>query len=145
MIEANCGSFKDQIRVMAAALGVELDGIGFEVELGAANRTTDFGFMTVREGRIAGFKGAVSGMVAGRPVIQCKFVWKLGHDMTPDWPVEDGYVIEIEGDPGVRVRLEPTGEHFDGAVTTTMPVVNAIPQVVRRAAWCRQPRASSPS
>ncbi len=130
MIEANCGSFKDQIRVMAAALGVEIDGIAFDVELGAANRTTDFGFMTVGAGRIAGFKGSVSGMVGGRAVIQCKFVWKLGHDMTPDWPVEDGYVIEIDGEPGVRVRLEPTGEHFDGAVTTAMPVVNAIPQVV---------------
>jgi hypothetical protein len=50
--------------------------------------------------------------------------------MTPNWPVEDGYVLEVEGDPSVRVRLQPMGEHFDGATTTAMPVVNAIPQVV---------------
>ena len=49
--------------------------------------------------------------------------------MTPNWPVEDGYVIEIEGEPGVRCRLEPIGPHFDGATTTAMPVVNAIPEV----------------
>ncbi len=130
MIEANCGSFKDQIRVMAQALAVDLDEIRFEAEFGAANDTTDFGFMTVEKGNIAGFKGVLSGMHDGRAVIQCKFVWKLGHDMTPNWPVEDGYVLEIEGDPSVRVRLEPIGPHFDGATTTAMPVVNAIPAVV---------------
>jgi hypothetical protein len=130
MIEAACGSFKEQIRVMAEALGVAIDGIGFEAELGAANETTDFGFMTVQKGRVAGFKGVVSGLHAGRPVVQCKFVWKLGHEMTPNWPVEDGYVIEIEGEPSVRIRLEPMGAHFDGATTTAMPAVNAIPAVV---------------
>ncbi len=130
MIEAACGSFKEQIRVLAEALGVAIDGISFEAELGAANETTDFGFMTVQKGRIAGFKGVVSGTYDDRPVVQCKFVWKLGHDMTPNWPVEDGYVLEIEGDPSVRVRLEPMGAHFDGATTTAMPAVNAIPAVV---------------
>jgi hypothetical protein len=133
MIEANCGSFKDQTRVMAGALAVELDDVAFEAEFGAANEDLDLGFMTVRKGRIAGFKGTVHGMAQGRSVIQCNFVWKLGHDMTPNWPVEDGYVIEIHGDPAVRVRIEPIAEHFDGATTTAMPVVNAIPQVVAAA------------
>ena len=49
-------------------------------------------------------------------------------------------MIEIDGEPGVRVRLEPTGEHFDGAVTTAMPVVNAIPAGGRRAARDRERR-----
>jgi len=39
-------------------------------------------------------------------------------------------VIEIEGVPGVQCRLQPLGDHFDGAVTTAMPVINAIPAVV---------------
>ena len=130
MIEANCGSFKEQIRVLARALGVDLDEIRFEAEFGAANATQDFGFMTIGAGRIAGFKGVLCGMSAGRSVIECRFVWKVGNDMTPNWPVEDGYVLEIEGDPGVRVTLAPMGEHFDGATTTAMPAVNAIPSVV---------------
>jgi hypothetical protein len=129
LVEAACGSFREQIRVMAHAFGVELEDIRFEVEFGVANDTTEFGFMTVQKGRIAGFKGVLSGIVSGRPAIQCKFVWKLGHDMTPNWPVEDGYVIEIQGDPDVRCRLEPMGEHFDGTTTTAMPAVNAIPEV----------------
>jgi hypothetical protein len=130
MIEAMCGSFKEQIRVMAHALSIDVDDLRFEVEFGAANQTTDFGFMTIRKGHIAGFKGVLSGMHAGRPVIQCNFVWKVGRDMTPDWPVEDGYVLEVHGEPSVRITLEPIGPHFDGALTTAMAVVNAIPQVV---------------
>ena len=129
LVEGACGSFKEQIRVMALALEVELDEIRFEVEFGAANRTIDFGFMTIQEGRIAGYKGTLSGVADDQARVQCKFVWKVGHDMTPNWPVEDGYVIEIEGEPAVRCRLEPIGPHFDGATTTAMPVVNAIPQV----------------
>jgi hypothetical protein len=131
MIEAMCGSFKEQVRVMAQALSIPLDDMAFAAEFGAANETTDFGFMTIRKGHIAGFKGVVSGMSAGRPVVQCGFVWKVGHDMTPNWPVEDGYVLEIHGEPSVRVRLEPIGPHFDGALSTAMPIVNAIPQVVK--------------
>jgi hypothetical protein len=38
-------------------------------------------------------------------------------------------VIELDGVPGVRVRLEPQGDHLDGTVTTALPAVNAIPQV----------------
>ncbi|ONH28697.1 dihydrodipicolinate reductase [Pseudofrankia asymbiotica] len=127
--EASCGSFKDQIPVLAKALGVRIDAVGFRVEFATANQDTDFGFMTVKKGRVAGFKGTVSGDRDGRSLIECSFVWKLGEDMTPNWPVTHGYVIELDGVPGVRVRLEPQGEHLDGTVTTAMPAVNAIPQV----------------
>jgi hypothetical protein len=127
--EASCGSFKDQVPVMARALGVQLDGIGFTAEYALADADTDFGFMTVGKGRIAGFRGTISGMKDGRSVIECRFVWKLGEAMTPNWPVTDGYVIEIEGDPGVRVKIEALEGHLDGATTTAMPVLNAVPAV----------------
>ncbi|KPM55917.1 dihydrodipicolinate reductase [Frankia sp. R43] len=127
--EASCGSFKDQIPVLAKELGVRIDRVGFRVEFATANEDTDFGFMTVRKGHIAGFRGTVSGDRDGRSLIECSFVWKLGADMTPKWPVTHGYIIELDGDPGVRVRLEPQGDHLDGTVTTALPAVNAIPQV----------------
>ena len=129
MVEASCGSFREQVRVLAAALSIDLDAITFSAEIATADRDTDLGFMTLDRGSIAGFLGAVSGMLGGEPVIQCRFVWKLGEAMTPSWPVTKGYVIDIKGDPDVTVRLEsPTG-HFDGATTTSMACVNAIPAV----------------
>ena len=127
--EASCGSFKDQVPVMADALVVPLDTVGFTADFALASHTTDLGFMTLHEGRISAIRGAVSGVHDGQSVIECRFVWKLGEDTRPNWPVTHGYVVEIEGDPGVRCTLEPTGSHWDGATTTAMPVVHAIPAV----------------
>lgn len=129
-MEAACGSFRDQIAVMGHALAVELDSVDLEVQFATADSRLDLGYMVVDKGRISGFKGVISGRRRARSVIECQFVWKLGTGMTPEWPVEKGYVIEIEGDPGVRCRLEPLGEHFEGATTTAMPVVHSIPAVV---------------
>jgi hypothetical protein len=128
-VEASCGSFRDQIAVMAHALAVDLDEIRFTAEFATADDTTDFGFMTVQKGRVAGFKGVIAGIVGDVSRIECQFVWKLGDAITPNWPVAHGYIVEIHGEPSVRCRLEPIGDHFDGAVTTAMPVVNAIPAV----------------
>ena len=48
----------------------------------------------------------------------------------PDWPIEDGYLIEIYGEPNIRCRYEPIGTHvFDPGVITAMPTINAIPAV----------------
>jgi hypothetical protein len=127
--EASCGSFRDQVTVMAGALGVRLEEIRFTAQFATATRTADLGFMTVGKGRVAAIRGTVAGVAGGRPVIECRFVWRLGQDMTPDWPVTSGYVVEIKGDPGVRLALEAPDGHFDGAVTTAMPCVNAIPAV----------------
>jgi hypothetical protein len=128
--ERSCGSFRDQISVLAHALAVDLDETRFHAEFATADDDLDFGYMTIRKGHIAGIKGTISGVVDGRSRIECRSVWKMGRGrMTPDWPIEDGYIVEIEGDPSVRCRLEPIGAHFDGAVTTAMPVVNAIPAV----------------
>ena len=48
--EASCGSFKDQVPVLAKALGLAIDRVGFRVEFAIADHDTDFGFMTLREG-----------------------------------------------------------------------------------------------
>jgi hypothetical protein len=129
LVERSCGSFRDQITVMARALEADLEEIRFSVEFAAANETTDFGFMTLHQGNIAGFKGVIAGMVDGRSAIECRFVWKLGERMTPTWPVTNGYVVEVEGDPPVVVHIGPAEGELDGAVTTAMPCINAIPSV----------------
>jgi hypothetical protein len=128
-VEAACGSFKDQVAVMAHALGIEVDAVEVQVQFATADHRLDLGYMTVEKGRIAGFKGTVAGRSGDRPVVECQFVWKLGSGMTPEWPVERGYLVEIHGDPGVCLALRPLEGDFDGAVTTAMPVVHAIPAV----------------
>jgi hypothetical protein len=128
LIAAACGSFRDQVAVMAHALALDLDEIRFHADFAVADEDTDFGFMSVGAGRVAAIRGTIAGWSGGRPRIECRSVWKLGERTSPDWPVEHGYVIEIEGMPSFRARIEP-GEHWSGSMSTALPLVNAIPTV----------------
>jgi hypothetical protein len=125
LIEQACGSFRDQVAVMAHSLAVDLDEITFHADFAVVDEDTDFGFMRVGKGRIAAIRGTISGWADGRPRIECRSVWKLGDRTSPDWPVEHGYVIDVEGTPSFRVRIEP-GEHWSGSISTALPLVNAI-------------------
>jgi 2,4-diaminopentanoate dehydrogenase len=128
LIEQACGSFRDQVAVMGHSLDVELDEITFHADFAVADEDTDFGFMRVGQGRIAAIRGTIAGRSDGRSRIECRSVWKLGERTTPDWPVEHGYVIDVEGTPSFRVRIEP-GEGWSGAISTALPLVNAIAAV----------------
>jgi hypothetical protein len=128
LIEAACGSFRDQVAVMAHALALDLDEIRFHADFAVVDADTDFGFMTVGAGRIAAIRGTIAGWAGGRSRIECRSVWKLGEHTTPDWPIEHGYLIDIEGTPSFRTRIEP-GDQWSGAMSTALPLVNAISSV----------------
>jgi hypothetical protein len=128
LIAAACGSFRDQVAVMAHALALDLDEIRFHADFAVADEDTNFGFMTVGAGRVAAIRGTIAGWTGDRSRIECRSVWKLGERTTPNWPVEHGYVIDIEGTPSFRTRIEP-GEHWSGSISTALPLVNAIPAV----------------
>jgi len=128
LIEAACGSFRDQVAVMGHALAADLDEITFNAEFAVAEDDLDFGFMTIGKGRVAAIRGTISGRAGGRSRIDCRSVWKMGGRTNPDWPVEHGYVIDVEGTPSFRVRIEP-GAGWTGSISTALPIVNAIPAV----------------
>jgi hypothetical protein len=125
LIEAACGSFRDQVAVMSDGLTLDLDEIRFHADFAVAEVDTDFDFMTVGAGRIAAIRGTIAGWAGGRSRIECRSVWKLGEHTIPDWPIEHGYVIDVEGTPSFRARIEP-GEQWTGAMSTALPLVNAI-------------------
>jgi 2,4-diaminopentanoate dehydrogenase len=123
-------SFREAVGMMADALKLKLDDIRYSVEFAAATEDVDLGYMTIGEGCISGLRGCWAGFVGATPVIELKFAWKLGTKLNPDWPIEDGYLIEIHGEPNIRCRYEPIGTHvFDPGVITAMPTINAIPAV----------------
>src|ERR1700730_13145084 len=123
-------SFREAVGMMADALKLKLDDIRYSVEFAAATEDVDLGYMTIGKGCISGLRGCWSGLVGATPVIELKFAWKLGTKLRPDWPIEDGYLIEIHGEPSIRCRYEPIGSHvFDSGLITAMPTINAIPAV----------------
>ena len=81
------------------------------------------------------------GRVGDRTVVELNVRWKKGQTLEPNWTIEEGHVIQIDGLPTVRVKVDylppPDFEATTfadfmvlGMIMTAMPAVNAIPLVV---------------
>ena len=84
------------------------------------------------------------GRVGDRTVVELNVRWKKGQTLDPDWSIEEGHVIVVDGRPTVRAKLDylppPDFEANTfadfmvlGMIMTAMPAVHAIPHVVASA------------
>jgi hypothetical protein len=125
-----------QVRMIARALGVELDEIRETLE----RRPLDADVTNAMGLFAAGTQGAlrfeVQGVVDGVPRIVIEHVTRIGADCAPDWPLPpDGgagaHRVVIEGRPRIEVSLEATDEGDNraagGNATAANRLVNAIP------------------
>ncbi|MFG1703012.1 dihydrodipicolinate reductase [Nonomuraea sp. M3C6] len=128
-----------QIRLMARALGVELDEIRETVDRRPLDRTVT----TKSMGEFAaGTQGAVrfevQGVVGGEPRIAVEHVTRIHPSCAPDWPVPpDGvgaHRVIIEGSPRIEVTVEATDEGGNrsagGNATAAGRLVSAIDWLV---------------
>ena len=125
------------VRVVAAGLGVELDGIEEWHERVPAERDIEVDAGTVPAGTAGALRFEVRGMVAGEPRIVLEHVTRLSDEQMPDWPQPIGsgcYRVVIEGNPSMTVDVAAHGEDGDhntgNLVATVGRVLNAIPHVV---------------
>jgi hypothetical protein len=129
-----------QLRMMARALGAELDGVEETLE----RRPLDTSVVTDAMGGFsAGTQGAVRlevrGMVAGEPRIVIEHVTRIHAACAPDWPTPPGggagaHRVIIEGRPRIEVTVEATDEGDNraagGNATAAGRLVNAIDWLV---------------
>jgi 2,4-diaminopentanoate dehydrogenase len=140
--EKGSGIFGDAVLLLADALGVELDEVRCEAEY--AQTTEDLalpGDWTIAKGCVAGIHVRWKGIVAGREIIEIGGQWRKGQALEPDWPLDMGYTIEVQGRPTIKTTLsflpppDFRGETLDdyimlGLTITAMPAITAIPAVV---------------
>jgi hypothetical protein len=133
--------FGEAVAMVADALGVELDDISCEAEYAQTTEDLDLGSWTIPAGHVAGLAATWHGRRDGRSIVELRVRWKKGQTLEPDWQIEDGYVIQVDGRPTVRTRLDflppPDFEATTfadfmvlGMIMTAMPAINAIPRVV---------------
>ena len=133
--------FGEAVDVVADALGVELDEIVCEAEYAQTTEDLVMASWTIPAGCVAGVAASWQGRVGGRTVVELNVRWKKGSTLDPDWPIEEGHVVQVDGRPTVRAKLEylppPDFEANTfadfmvlGMIMTAMPAVNAIPYVV---------------
>lgn len=135
------GVFGDALDVTAELFGVTLDERRCTVDFAYATIDLDLPGRPIAAGHVAGLRVTWEGVVDGRPLIELRQVWVMGKDVEPRWPVEHGYVVEIDGEPKLRVKLDiwphqedlsaltPDDLHGLGMIITALPAVNAIPAV----------------
>lgn len=122
------------LALVADALGVELEDVREEHEVLLADRGFDIASGRIEEGTIAAMRFEIQGIVGGEPRIVVEHVTRLRPDQAPEWPQGEGYRIEIDGEPCVRLEIglsSHVGDHnHAGCLATAMHVINAIPHVV---------------
>jgi hypothetical protein len=133
--------FGEAVALVADALGVELDEIVCDAEYARATDDVVMDSWTIPAGCVAGVAASWQGRVGDRTIVELNVRWRKGQTLDPDWPIEEGHVIRVDGMPSVRVKLEylpppdfqaTTFAEFMvlGMIMTAMPAVNAIPRVV---------------
>jgi hypothetical protein len=133
------------IRLIADALGAELDEIRERVDRAPTTRDLDVACGKIAAGTSGAIRIEAIGVVDGREAIVIEHVNRMARDVAPDWPITErdhGYRIEIEGTPNMVCELthsldDPAAAGVGimaggagGMVATAMRVVNAIPYVV---------------
>ncbi|MCP3753376.1 dihydrodipicolinate reductase [Streptomyces sp. TBY4] len=129
-----------QIRMMARALGVELDDIRETVERRALDTTVTTRTMGEFEGGTQGaIRFEVQGIVEGEPRIVIEHVTRIHASCAPDWPTppdggDGAHRVIIEGRPHIEVTIEATDEGENrsagGNATAVGRLVGAIDWLV---------------
>jgi 2,4-diaminopentanoate dehydrogenase len=133
--------FGEAVAMVADALGVELDEIVCEAEYAQTTEDVVMESWTIPAGCVAGVAASWQGKVGDRTIVELNVRWKKGATLEPNWAIEEGHVIQVDGRPTVRAKLDylppPDFEATTfadfmvlGMIMTAMPAVNAIPVVV---------------
>src|SRR4029078_7813804 len=76
--------FGEAVRMVADALGVELDSVRCEAEYAQTTADLDLGSWTIAAGCVAGVAASWKGSVGGRVVVELNVRWRKGQTLEPD-------------------------------------------------------------
>jgi 2,4-diaminopentanoate dehydrogenase len=144
----NSGIFKEEIELVAEALGAEIDEITTDVDLVLAQQDHDIFGITLAAGTVSGQRWHWQGRREGHTLVEIDALWTVGGEYPPHWPTPaDGWTLTIEGEPSVQAHLLtlasysrnlPITEHVRAAsIATAMQAVNAIPALCQAAPGIR--------
>jgi len=138
------GGFEQSIRMVASALGFDLDPeTRTHHEMAVATAPIESPVGTLALGTVAAQRFSWQGTVRGEPVVTAAVNWLMGEEhLDPPWsfgPERERFEIEISGDPPAKVTfhgLHPTDlraaqKRNPGIVATAIHCVSAIPFVCR--------------
>ncbi len=140
MVASATAVFGDAVRLTADALGLELDEVRCDAEFAQTTTDLDLGSWSIAAGCVAGVAANWQGVHQGRSVVQLKVMWRKGQTLEPNWKVQHGYIVDVQGSPNVHTKLTiaPPADFVAhsmkdymvlGMIITALPAINAIPAV----------------
>ena len=120
-----------QVRLVARALGVELDEVVERVERRPLERDVDNAMGRFDAGTQGGLRFEVAGVAGGRDVVVVEHVTRIAPDVAPDWPSPaDGgagaHRVVLEGRPRIEVTVEAEDEGGNRAAGGNATAVNRL-------------------
>jgi 4-hydroxy-tetrahydrodipicolinate reductase len=126
--------FYISMRMLADALGIELDDVRYSRENALADQAFSIAAGSVEAGTVAAMKLHLDGILKDRVVIAFEFVWRVSNQVATDWPTGDSrWLVQVTGDPTIESSLklattEGSGRATSLAVATLL--LNSVPSVV---------------
>ena len=148
-VERATAVFAEGVEVLARLLGLGSSELRCTVEFAVAEKDLDLPGRPIASGTVAGIDVRWEALVDGRPRIESHQRWVMTRSLRPAWTVEHGYVVDIAGDPNIRLKLDIWPDvddlaaltlediHAIGMRITGVPLVNAIPSVCAAAPGIR--------
>jgi 2,4-diaminopentanoate dehydrogenase len=141
LVEKGTAVFGDAVYLTADALGLDIDEVRCEASFAQTTQDLDLGSWSIKAGCVAGVSASWQGRRDGKTIIELKVRWRKGKTLEPDWEVQHGYVVDIQGLPCVNTKLEiyPPKDFVAksfidymvlGMIMTAMPALNAVEAVV---------------
>jgi len=143
--------FQEQIHMLAAAWGAELDEVATEQDLIVAENDFDIMSGHIARGTVCGQRYHWIGYAKGKKIIiDIDALWSVGEHYPGHWPKPpEGWSVTIEGDPSMQTHflcaasLDPNStatlaDHVHSTeIATAMQVINSIPTVCEAPAGIR--------
>ena len=148
-VERATAVFADGLDVLARMLGLDAYETRCTLDTALATEDLDLPGRPIAAGTVAGLDVRWEALRDGTPVLELHQRWVMGRAIEPSWKVEHGWVVEVTGDPHVRIKVDiwpdtddlgsltPADLHDIGMRITGVPLVNAIPFVCAAAPGIR--------
>jgi 4-hydroxy-tetrahydrodipicolinate reductase len=147
MLEQYTRVFEDGVRLIADCVGLELETVAFEYELGSCTKDVDLGWYQLPKGSLGGCYLKYVGTAGGRPRIEMDLEWQMTPHTDPHWDIQACYITQIDGDPCIYSKhlifpkpgtdlSSPEAFASLGMTVTGLPALNAVRAVVEARPGC---------
>jgi hypothetical protein len=126
-------AFYLSMRMLADALGVQLDDVQYHREVALADAPITIAAGVLDPGTVAAMKLHLDGLRGGKVLFALEWVWRVSHDVAPEWPKGDSrWLLTIDGEPRIESELSMSTTHDAGRATSLSVAtltLNAVPVV----------------